>query len=674
MTTQYTWAGQPLVVISKSQKAGNYPQETVIVTQNSYDELGRLVKVEKKQRNSLISAGNMSDYRTILKNEYDKLGQLKKKEIGTNPATGAALETLNYDYNIRGWMLGVNRSYLNLAGQSGTTRFGFELGYDKPDNAAGSSYTSPQYNGNISGMTWKSDGDDVRRKYDFSYDAANRLLKGDFKQDNGGTTWDNSQINYSMQMGNGTDPLSAYDANGNIKGMTQYGWKLGGSPTTPIDNLTYTYFTGTNKLMAVSDAITADNKLGDFYDKNTTTVDYGYDRNGNMITDLNKSISGTTGMDVISGGAITYNHLNLPAVITVAGKGTITYTYDAAGNKLQKTVAETGQPVKTTLYMGGAVYENDVLQFFGHEEGRMRPGTTGFNYDYMIKDHLGNVRMVLTEEQKQDYYPAATLEGSTTVGANSMVNEEKKYFNIVNTNIVLENNAPSWGTETVANTKLYYNHNNIPPGSPNPSYPGGVSPTPATGSTKLYKLNATTNRTGLEFVIKVMAGDKLDILGKSYYVNTTQVTNSNSTSLSINQIMTSLLLGPANPIGAKGATATDLTNLNNSQIPSSFIRGSNSEPATTVPKAYINYILLDDQFRFAGGGASRVGASGVVKDHWTDGLQNINVTKSGYLFVYVSNESNFNVPTCRQAGSLITWRWCIREGRFWRKRIIIRSD
>lgn len=28
----------------------------------------------------------------------------------------------------------------------------------------------------------------------------------------------------------------------------------------------------------------------------------------------------------------------LPSVITVTGKGTISYTYDAAGNKLQKTV------------------------------------------------------------------------------------------------------------------------------------------------------------------------------------------------------------------------------------------------------------------------------------------------------------------------------------------------
>lgn len=75
--------------------------------------------------------------------------------------------------------------------------------------------------------------------------------------------------------------------------------------------------------------------------------------------------------------------------------------------------------------------------------------------------------------------------------------------------------APSWGTETVAKTKLYYNHNGNPPA--NLSYPAGCTPVQTTGSGKLYKLNATTNKTGLEFVIKVIAGDKIDILGKSYY-------------------------------------------------------------------------------------------------------------------------------------------------------------
>jgi hypothetical protein len=37
-----------------------------------------------------------------------------------------------------------------------------------------------------------------------------------------------------------------------------------------------------------------------------------------------------------------------------------------------------------------------------------------FYYGYFVKDHLGKVRMVLTEEQKQGTDPAATLEVYTS--------------------------------------------------------------------------------------------------------------------------------------------------------------------------------------------------------------------------------------------------------------------
>jgi hypothetical protein len=41
--------------------------------------------------------------------------------------------------------------------------------------------------------------------------------------------------------------------------------------------------------------------------------------------------------------------------------------------------------------------------FSGHEDGRIRPiysnnTLTAFAGDYFIKDHLGNIRMVLTDE------------------------------------------------------------------------------------------------------------------------------------------------------------------------------------------------------------------------------------------------------------------------------------
>ncbi|MCR6722581.1 MAG: hypothetical protein NVV59_20315 [Chitinophagaceae bacterium] len=146
-------------------------------------------------------------------------------------------------------------------------------------------------------------------------------------------------------------------------------------------------------------------------------------------------------------------------------------------------------------------------------------------------------------------------------------------------------------------------------------------------------------------MLKVMAGDKIDIFGKSYYSGSTTYNNSNSTSLLINDILGALLGAPDNVgIGGKGLDLTGLSTLNSGLIPTGFIRGSNGE-SSSVPKAYINFMLLDDQLRFVSGDFSRVGSSGTVKDHWLsdDQLQDIAVEKNGYLYVYVSNESNADV-------------------------------
>jgi RHS repeat-associated protein len=657
-TTQYNWAGQPMMSVLRQQKGGATNAQThIVITKMQYDDLGRLLNVKKTVNSTINAVAVTKSEQLIVQNEYNALGQLKKKTLGANN-----LENLTYDYNIRGWMLGMNRDYAKDA--NNTNYFGFDLGYEKVNNGIinNQTYTNPQYNGNIEGMVWKSKGDGEKRKYDFVYDATSRLSKADFTQYNGTAFTISPVFDFSI----GGDPLTdgkmKYDANGNIMEMWQKGLKLTASDW--IDKLAYNYQMGSNKLAKVTDGAVATNngKLGDFKDgANTTTDDYSYDVNGNLNLDNNKAIS-----------SITYNHLNLPAVITVTGKGSITYTYDAAGNKIKKQTLETPTTANgnktittTTTYIGGMVYESktiapadannpnytDRLQFIGHEEGRIRLRSTDntLQYDYMLKDHLGNVRMVLTEEQQTNIYPAATLEGTFnatgTTQVNSMINYEKQFYKIDNTKAVPESSIPSWVSpvETVANTKLYYNHNGNPP--TNTNYPSGCTPTQTTGSAKVYQLNATANKTGLEFMIKVMAGDKIDIFGKSYFVNTTTLNNANSSLLSLATLMTNLLTSPGNAAAGKGLSSTDLTTLNTNQIPGTFFRGANGE-TTTIPKAYINYIFFDDQFKYAGGNFSRVGASGTVKDHWyTDvtQLQNITVPKNGYIFVYVSNESNVPV-------------------------------
>ena len=105
-------------------------------------------------------------------------------------------------------------------------------------------------------------------------------------------------------------------------------------------------------------------------------------------------------------------------------------------------------------------YVNDELQFFPHEEGRIRrrPPTDeeetsgildGFEYDYFLKDHLGNVRMVLTEEERTDMYPAATMEDAT------VSEEQALYFNWDQARIDIGSISSNYPTDTYTDPNDY---------------------------------------------------------------------------------------------------------------------------------------------------------------------------------------------------------------------------
>jgi len=79
---------------------------------------------------------------------------------------------------------------------------------------------------------------------------------------------------------------------------------------------------------------------------------------------------------------------------------------------------------------------------------------------------------------------------------------------------------------------------------------------------------------------------------------------------------------------------------------SSFITQNNTSTPAGRPRAFINYILFDDQFNYITAYASPVNTvGGTVKNHWDADpqLQNIAITKNGYIYVYCSNESPVNV-------------------------------
>jgi RHS repeat-associated protein len=608
VTTRYDFTGKPITLYQVHNNA--ITGLTVKSKTNLlYDHAGRLGSIKKTINNNDATA------RWIERNAYDELGQLKEKKIGQRSSDDTdPMETQDHTYNIRGWLQSVNGAYSR---GTGTKWFGMELNYDW-------GFTAGHLNGNIAGQQWRSRGDGERRAFGYSYDSSNRILVGDFTQYDG-SAWNTSAgLDFSLSNMN-------YDANGNILSMSQSGWKVNGSSL--IDQLSYTYKTTSNKLLNVIDAQNdTATKLGDFRSskaymtalgnsKTTSAADYTYDDNGNLLKDLNKEIGSST-------PGITYNHLNLPASIWVKGKGTITYYYDATGNKLEKrTYDSTVSQLIRTTYVNGYVYKNDTLQFLSHEDGRIRKKTdNSLVYDYFLKDHLGNTRMVLTEEYEQNTYPVATLEDDATT-------VEGNYYNIDPTKIVLRNSITNFNSATGSG---YKNNNGNPPYNTNPT--SIVTNT----SDKLYKINGSSgNKTGLGITIKVMSGDTVSIFGRSYWhSNGTAPTNTYNSAASD---LFNVLVGNGGLVAsAKGISAGDLSGSSTiTNAVSDFLTDGSRTPGST-PKAYINWVLFDEQLKIVNN-SSGFRKMSSISDVIDSMSQAVDITRNGYLYVYCSNESNNDV-------------------------------
>ena len=305
------------------------------------------------------------------------------------------LQIVDYNYNVRGWLKGINDVSQLVKGTNPKDLFAFQLNYNDITDVS-----KKLFNGNISQAIWASSNDDLMiRNYVYTYDALNRLKSA---TDNAGRfNEDNIQ----------------YDKNGNILKLKRQG-SVVSSPNINIstdyglmDDLTYTYDAG-NKLMKVSDAAPVD-QFGFKDDAVNATADtaddYTYDGNGNMLTDANKGI--TTN--------ITYNHLGLPTKI-VFPTGNIVYLYDAVGQKVQKVVM-VNSPLSTTTteYLGGFQYKRinsgtTDLQFFPTAEGYVANNAGVLSYVFQFKDHLGNIRLSYAKNtssnlleiiEENNYYP-----------------------------------------------------------------------------------------------------------------------------------------------------------------------------------------------------------------------------------------------------------------------------
>jgi hypothetical protein len=149
----------------------------------------------------------------------------------------------------------------------------------------------------------------------------------------------------------------------------------------------------------------------------------------------------------------------------------------------------------------------DHLQFIGFEDGRIRPqrltntsDPNGFVFDYFLKDHLGNVRMVLTEAKKLDKYPAATMEDVANVkDQNDPNNYVPFYFN----------------TDYSTNSAVRYKVDDIG------DYPTDNSNSTPNNYVVRLKGNLSSTKLGPSMVLKVMGGDQFNARASSWYKTST---------------------------------------------------------------------------------------------------------------------------------------------------------
>lgn len=253
----------------------------------------------------------------------------------------------------------------------------------------------------------------------YDYNAQNMLTDSGYNEGDRLNDW---QGNY--------DESLSYDKMGNVQSLLRSGLLDDGSYGL-IDNLSYSYHG--NQLLKVDDAAVGPYYQGAFHfvDGADEAVEYEYDANGNMVRDLNKCIS-----------SISYDLNNQPRKIEYNDGRNASYVYDAEGNKLSVsynlTAMSSAQPQmpvmqssdvasanvsngqKTIEYCGNIIYDGDETMILNDVGYALYNKDNNLSFHYYLKDHLGNNRVVVSEdgkiEQVNDYYPTGALMASSMGG------------------------------------------------------------------------------------------------------------------------------------------------------------------------------------------------------------------------------------------------------------------
>jgi len=270
----------------------------------------------------------------------------------------------------------------------------------------------------------------------------------------------------------------------------------------------------------------------------------------------------------------------------------LTYIYDATGRKLNQTVAR-GDTVKMSEYHGEFFYETDTMKFINHEEGRIVVKGTP-EYQYHLKDHLGNVRMTFTTVPDHEI-DTATLETS------HLSEDAAKFLRVSSAKRV---NA------------AIFDHTN--------DDAAGYS----------QRLNGSADeKFGLARSLSVMPGDTVKAEVYAKYVDPNSSNWTGALATLVGQIA-------ANTSGVVYTGESYTSNTTLFPFPSTQSTTDNEN----APKAYLNWLVFDRNFTFNAdkSGYQQIGTSGKEAgsdvDHELLNSPAIAITEPGYVYIYLSNE------------------------------------
>lgn len=562
------------------------------------------------------NTNNEPYYRLTASFSYDALGRLSSESLGLS-------EYRQYSRNIWGGLTGINKDYY-LSG-TGNNYFGEIINYEQGDDVTNNL-------GMPSTLKWRMKGSEqVQRSYVYHYDKAGRLGSAAYTQKQGLGAWSNTVENY-------TADNMQYDGNGNLLSMDQWGSSPAQTAPFKMDELQYRYKNGgmSNRLEAVDDQVSLDYALGEFTEKSgTKATDYNYDENGNATSDGNKNIL-----------SIRYNLLDKPYEINFTDNRKIIFDYDAQGNLVAKKIYENNVLMRRIDYLSGLEYRNDTLSVIPHESGSIRPVTLllpgnstqpYYEYDFFVKDHLGNVRSVVTQTPEQNWFSPVISNGAL-VSFQQVTNYSPEQSGAVGFSTgtrayLATSELAAAGIEEAIFENVAATRDDKP-----------LSPGP--GDVKSSRLHGSESgrEVGPALLLRVLSGDKFQVSAGAFYSSSGADYSGSSVFEELLSQAVSTLTSGGGGIGVGEGVLTNIgTQSGNGSWATALADLTGNTPVDAqAPKAFLNYVFLDDNLKLVPAKSKIIQAT--TADQWST-LQGNEVTldQSGYLLVYVNNSSGMDV-------------------------------